>query len=216
MTTTVATTQMTEQEARDCVRQINEKLGSLRALLLDLYQRKGWQALGYGSWRDCAVNEFSYDTSYVYRLLAAAQVEQNLNSPMGEIPERQLRELAHLEPEQQRTVWKVMDLAAKELGVPHSTTLAKSVVTMITTGIVTGTLDGETTLTEAAKNTVVAEFSELRARQKAHINADKPKPLVFEATLDSNGVLEFFTDTNTSALKAGVRYRFVVYEVVDE
>jgi hypothetical protein len=69
-------------------------------------QREGWRALGYDSWRACMVAEFEQGKSQLHRILDAAQVEKNLLSPIGDIPETHLREIASLEPEQQRKVYK--------------------------------------------------------------------------------------------------------------
>src|SRR5262245_37821707 len=92
---------MTATEARRCVTRIVQAMGEARAELLDLYERRGWLALGYGSWRECAIAEFGQSQSYLYRLLAAGQVEQRI-SPIGEIgvlPESQLRVLSQVPPE---------------------------------------------------------------------------------------------------------------------
>ena len=98
---------MTTIEARLCIDEIKLHVGRARAKLLDLYERRGWEALGYGNWRECVVGEFGQSQAYLYRQLEAAQTERNI-SPIGEIgkiPESQLRPLASLEPAQQREVW---------------------------------------------------------------------------------------------------------------
>lgn len=99
---------MTESEARACADSIKAGIFNVGRQLLELYERDGWRVLGYASWRECAQVEFGYKQSHVYRLLEAAQVERNI-SPMGEndpMPERQLRPLAALPPETQRTAWQ--------------------------------------------------------------------------------------------------------------
>lgn len=86
---------MTADEARSCVHSINENLNNARVLLLDLYDRKGWAALGYANWRDCVEAEFQQSKSYLYRQLEAGRIEREI-SPIGEIgriPEGQLRGL---------------------------------------------------------------------------------------------------------------------------
>src|SRR5205807_1142448 len=58
---------MTRDEARQCVERINHHLDEARALLLDLYEREGWRALGYASWRECVAGEFpKWRQSYLY------------------------------------------------------------------------------------------------------------------------------------------------------
>jgi hypothetical protein len=105
---------MSVQEARECITRINSNLIDTRTLILDLYERQGWKALGYKNWRECAVTEFNQSQQYLYRQLEAAKAEKNI-SPIGEkIPESQLRPLTHLEPEQQREVWqKAVETAPK-------------------------------------------------------------------------------------------------------
>jgi len=114
---------MTQREARDCVEEINAGINNIRELIFDLYEREGWSALGYESWRECAMKEFLYGQSHVYRLLAAAKIERNISpigekralplakngfSPRGEniITEKQLRPLEKLTPSQQREAWQ--------------------------------------------------------------------------------------------------------------
>lgn len=116
MTHTAALALMTPLEAQHCVESINAHLNSARALLLELYERQGWIALGYSTWRECVVAEFHQSQAYLYRQLQAAQIEQVI-SPMGEIgqiPERQLRPLTKLEPGEQQAVWQEVQETAPE------------------------------------------------------------------------------------------------------
>jgi hypothetical protein len=99
---------MTEDEARACVSEIKSHMGSARALLMNLYDHRGWQALGYPSWRACVVAEFEQSQAYLYRQLQAAEIEQRI-SPIGEIgaiPETHLRPLAALTPMEQPIAWQ--------------------------------------------------------------------------------------------------------------
>ncbi len=99
---------MNATEARQCVAAINAHMVGARALLLDLYERKGWAALGYANWRDCVVAEFAQSQAYLYRQLEAAQIEREI-SPIGEIgviPESHLRPLGRLETEQRLEAWQ--------------------------------------------------------------------------------------------------------------
>lgn len=102
--------EMTAEEARICIDNINTNLRNTRALLLDLYERQGWKALGYESWRACVTGEFKEKQTYLYYQLAAARAEKNLSTivetPMGTIPEAHLRHLASLPPDEQREVYK--------------------------------------------------------------------------------------------------------------
>jgi hypothetical protein len=108
---------MTPEEAEQCVACIRGGLNDIRALILDLYERKGWVALGYANWRDCVTAEFKESQAYLYRQLEAAQAEKVI-SPIGEIqiPESQLRPLTKLrnDPEKQREAWKVANDTAPD------------------------------------------------------------------------------------------------------
>lgn len=117
---------MIYKEARECADKINANMNNVRHLVLDLYEREGWTALGYESWRECVTKEFNSSQSHIYRQLDAAKTELNI-SPIGEnqsennictivqkdpIPESQLRPLTRLEPDQQREAWqKAIDIA---------------------------------------------------------------------------------------------------------
>lgn len=101
--------QMTQQEARECVLKINFNLKNVRSLILDLYERMGWKALGYENWRECVTAEFKTGQSYIYYQLEAAQTERNISTIVeNQIPEGQLRPLTKLkdDPEQQREAWQ--------------------------------------------------------------------------------------------------------------
>lgn len=105
---TTVVTVMTEAEARECVTRINEHMDGARAEAQRLYEGRGWVALGYATWRECVTTEFEKSQAYLYRQLAAAEIEQRV-SPMGEIgaiPERQLRPLAALTPMEQPIAWQ--------------------------------------------------------------------------------------------------------------
>ncbi len=98
---------MNRREAQASVEAIRARLDDARALLLDLYEREGWKALGYPSWRDCVTAEFEQSQAHLYRLLTAAQVERDI-SHLGdfELSERQARELAPLDADGRREVFE--------------------------------------------------------------------------------------------------------------
>jgi hypothetical protein len=101
------TPSLTKSEAESLVKRIQSHITDARALVLELYEREGWKALGYDSWRECVVTEFAQSQSRLYQLLDAAQVEKNISTNGGkQIAERVLRPLAKLEPEQQRKAWE--------------------------------------------------------------------------------------------------------------
>lgn len=116
--TRAAAVMMVAGEARQVTDKIKVNLRETRILLLEIYERKGWKALGYASWREYGQAEFGHGESHLYRLMDAARVQRNLLSlsalsPIGEndngrhvIPEGQLRPLASLEPTQQIEAWQ--------------------------------------------------------------------------------------------------------------
>ena len=106
--TAIAIRPMIYKEARECVDKINTNMNNVRHLILDLHDRKGWEALGYTNWRDCVTAEFKQNQRYLYYQLEAAQTEKNICTIVQKepIPEGQLRPLSKLEPEQQREAWQ--------------------------------------------------------------------------------------------------------------
>jgi hypothetical protein len=116
---------LTPTEARRLAERVRTRLDGARADILELYERRGWEALGYSSWEDCARAEFQQSYSQVQRQLAAAKVERQLIehqtgstfSPMaksaalpglklGNLKESHARELGGLEPETSTEVLK--------------------------------------------------------------------------------------------------------------
>jgi|GEM_PF-4397775 len=101
-------TLMSAQEAWECIAAIKDNLESLRLMLLELRRRRGWEVLGYANWEDCAKAEFGKSRSYVFQLVAAAEVEENLTSQnkstivdWQNLPVSHLTALAKLPPEKQ-------------------------------------------------------------------------------------------------------------------
>jgi hypothetical protein len=103
---------MLYDEARACADKIKANLKKIRQLVVDLHDRKGWAALGYGSWTECVQKEFKQSERYIFYQYKAAEIEMNVSDctmvQLGAIPERQLRPLAKLRdnPEQQRAAWQ--------------------------------------------------------------------------------------------------------------
>ena len=99
---------MTDKEARECVVKINTNMTNIRSLVLELYEREGWSAMGYASWRECVTAEFKQGQRHLYEQLEAAQTEKNICAVAQNIPERQLRPLTKLRnnPEKQKEAWQ--------------------------------------------------------------------------------------------------------------
>lgn len=109
---------MTADEARACVARATQHLNVARAELLELYEREGWRALGYDSWRACVTAEFSQSQSYLYYQLQAARTERELSTIVqpAELPslrEFHLRQIAELPAPERREV--ALELARQEL-----------------------------------------------------------------------------------------------------
>lgn len=105
--------------AREMVIQINDHLtqagnhlGMARQKLYQLKELSGWVALGYKSWRECVTKEFHAKQAQCYRQLKAAEIEMNItpDSDVGSIPERVLRPLSRMTPEQQKIAYDFVSM----------------------------------------------------------------------------------------------------------
>lgn len=110
---------MDETEARQAIgwmraelEQVDVSLTSFRRRALEFKEREGWRALGYAGYLEAIQQELRTELSrsYISRLVQAAEVERDLDLPMGkseEVPERQLRALGTLDkPEARREAWE--------------------------------------------------------------------------------------------------------------
>jgi hypothetical protein len=105
----VAVEPMTQAQAAAAVVTIRSGLETLGAAILDLYEREGWRALGYVSWRSCVEAEFGWGKSYAYDRLRAARIVAELSAIAETTPrnEAQARELARIDDPQERVeVWR--------------------------------------------------------------------------------------------------------------
>lgn len=162
---------MTQGEARACIEAIIGHLRTARARILELYEREGWKALGYLSWRECVSAEFGQSQSYLYRQLAAAFVERVI-SPMGEIgvmPERQAREYGGLEPDEQKALAALSKAVLGDkptaAGIRDLKELSQS---LLASGAIT--VDGQSVgLSEVLEYSLTEEQHERHLRRKQHI-----------------------------------------------
>ncbi|PSB45510.1 hypothetical protein C7B80_16785 [Cyanosarcina cf. burmensis CCALA 770] len=92
---------MDENEARQCVEEINACCNRIRLLLLDLESRQGYLALGFSSMSQLMKSGLLTKARSTLQLeLQAGRIEKDyLNVPVGTMPERQLRPLSKLKPE---------------------------------------------------------------------------------------------------------------------
>lgn len=107
---------MSRDEALQCIQEIRLQLRSLRKLVYDLWEREGWRALGYPSFRQCIISEIPYTEQQIYNELYAAQIEVNIyaGACIGQISERHLRPLRRLPAEQQPEVWQQIQITAPD------------------------------------------------------------------------------------------------------
>lgn len=108
---------MTVEEARAAADAIRGAVEDLRTKIDQFDQGRGWQVLGYDSFRAWAAAEIP-DTSirHVYRLRDANAVDRSLGLPAGSTPEAHARELKRVEPEQRADVLRAADQRAAEQG----------------------------------------------------------------------------------------------------
>jgi hypothetical protein len=114
---------MTVAEAERAEYEIITTGTRLRGLLVEFYERRGWEALGFASWRAWASARLGQSERSAYRELTAGLVEMELlthgsNLELGSIPERQLRPLAALknDPDRIRDAWEDAHEIAAERG----------------------------------------------------------------------------------------------------
>lgn len=109
--TTAVMRLMTKDEARQCIEDVHALENTKRTKLLELYERRGWDALGYLTWQSCCESEFpQWGRTYIHYQIQAGEIERQLiatdvhhgeHQEIGFIPERHLRPLSVLPPEQQ-------------------------------------------------------------------------------------------------------------------
>lgn len=138
---------MTEGVARTYIHEIKyhmeemiTHIETIRPLIAELHEKKGWEALGYKSWRQCVNAEFEQSQAHLYRQLEAAKIEKVV-SPTGEIgkiPERVLRPLASLPPEQQQEVWQEATKDLSEGEFPTSSQMEKAVAPLLSKKVTYG------------------------------------------------------------------------------
>lgn len=108
---------LSRDEARAAADAIVAAVEDLRSKIDAFDQGRGWQVLGYDSFRAWAVAEIP-DTSlrHVYRLRDAAQVDRDLGVTIGHTPESHARELASVPAEERAATMERADARAQEAG----------------------------------------------------------------------------------------------------
>lgn len=108
-----ATVMMSEAEAQQHIETIKLRFDDITALLLELDNRRGWEALGYKSMHQMIQAELkdhlNKSVSQIYRKLFEAKIRQKLSHACENIeviPARQLEPLGKLPPEQWQDTWE--------------------------------------------------------------------------------------------------------------
>jgi len=123
---------MTIEEAQLWKSQVGRMANQLRVLLFEGYERDAWIALGYDNWTDCIqslAEEYRLSERHLWRLHSANETE-NLLTPgsVGNLPEKILRPISNLDPDQARAVYqKAVETAPNgKVTAAHMEATAKS------------------------------------------------------------------------------------------
>lgn len=124
---------MSKSEADACCERIRGGMTSIGDELVNLYEREGWRAQGYSSFRECATGEFGGHQATLYRQLEAAQVARELEADpvfahvrkIEDVSGRQLRALSRA-PEGSRA--EVLDVAVKAANGKPTEAVVKAAV----------------------------------------------------------------------------------------
>ena len=132
MSREIAVKPLTEDDARAFVETIKKRIGDIREMLIELYDRRGWEVLGYDNWDAFVEEEIGWSKRYANMQLSAGKIEQKLLTtakpqvgtmvptppPTSPIPERQLRPLASLPEDQQVAAYMDAKEEAEKAGKP--------------------------------------------------------------------------------------------------
>ena len=87
------------EEAEALAASIRSSLDDAREKVIEFYRRRGWEALGYKSMKQCAAAEFGWSKSHIYKMIQAAKVVEEVGR--RQLPLRSAVELAKV-PEGER------------------------------------------------------------------------------------------------------------------
>lgn len=151
-------------------------LNQARKLILDLKDLQGWQVLGYKSWRECVMTEFTQSSASVYRQLNAALIELEIspNGGIGEINERVLRPLTkrNFDAEARQAIWAISQEIVSEGGKVTSG-IVEAVVEgfkdMLASGAIQDADGNQHPISEQMHADLVARVRQVKLAQKDHI-----------------------------------------------
>lgn len=170
MTSTQLIPRLSETECQEREDKIYAHAENLRALLLELYEGQAWLVRGFENWQEYVVAKFDKSASHLYRLLHAALLERELQSPIGEIPESQLRELAALDdPLLRQATWQAVQDQPKLTAqiVKRAVNAAAEWANEYLVSKGHTSLEGKSL--EVAKSAITERMLETRQRQIQHI-----------------------------------------------
>lgn len=161
---------------KDHLEKAEHHVGQARSLILDLFNGKGWAALGYKSWRQCVLAEFEKCSSMLYKELRAAQVEMELsttgtNEPISERVLRPLTKKGYT-AEARQAIW---DIATTIVGAGGKVTsgvieaVAAGLEEMLASGTTQGANGHQSAITEHMSADLTARVRETRIAHREHI-----------------------------------------------
>lgn len=232
---------MTKEEANQTVYAIHLELASadkhlsnVREFIVDLYQRRGWEALEYPSWRQCVLDRFTGAASTMYRQLHAGMIEQLIGVAIGDTPEAHLRGMTDLTPEATAAVWQVVKNTAVDGNVTaaHVRSVTELCRDVFNLGYIEINEGEQIPVNEATPAQLLLSVNQdqletiLRNRQHVRDAMERKHGAsvkVLEITTGnfsysgSRIQIEYEMDTETAwRLDHGKEYRIVFYEVAQE
>ena len=116
-----ATVMMSQAEARQHIETIKLHFDDITALLLELDDRRGWEALGYRSMHQMIQLELkghlNRSVSQIYRKVSSAKIRRELSQiceKVAAIPAYKLEPLGKLPPEQWQNTWQEVTSTAPD------------------------------------------------------------------------------------------------------
>ena len=107
---------MDEKEAKSAINSFIRNTSKAGVQILNLFERRGWKALGYRSWEAFLRNEFqNYDVTYLNRLRDAAKTCRTLKIKHGEWPESVTRPMNGYKDEEKILIWRTVNDRYKKI-----------------------------------------------------------------------------------------------------
>lgn len=129
----VVSQSMTREEARQCTDECKYHADRLRHHIAEIYNRKGYLALGYDTFEIWAETELTTGYKWALKMKNAVEVEQQLGTPQGDIPTKHAEQLKKLDSPKrmQKALDTARDLAAVEGKAQPSTRHIQQAVNVV-------------------------------------------------------------------------------------